>query len=461
METHERKETLLKEFSPMLEKTDMIGKIAIVIFALLVLGGIYAVYLQFTQGQVITGMRDNVVWGFYGVNFLYLLGISYAAAFTSAVLHFLKTTWKNSIIRIIEVVTVLSLMIGPLFIFLCIGRLDRLHYLFMYPRIQSPITWDVVAITTDLVVCIVYLYMTFIPDFAILRDHKELNLPQWRKNLYRWLALGYHNTPTQKARLFKATRSMSAMIIMMAIAVYTILAWIFSLTLQPGWNSTIFAPYFMVTGIYAGFAVILLAMYIVRRRYKLQEYIKRRHFTIGGFVMMIVALLYGYFTFSEYFSKWYSNKEQDVYLLNALFDRYFWYFIFANYVTVFLPVIVLLFRKLRTINLITFTAVVAIVGIWINRYLIVVPTLENPFIPIQDTMTRIEYIYYSPTWIEWLLIAAGIGAFCLLFTIIAKFVPIIPIHELLDEPINKSKLKSLEDSGNGYKVGEYFRTQRL
>ncbi len=438
MDKSEKKLALVKEFAPMLERSTKNSKIFMVFMLLVVLLGIYAAIRQMVDGQEVTGMRDNVVWGFYGVNFLYILGVSYAAAFISAILHFIKTNWKSSIVRIVEIVTVLSLMIGPFFIFLCIGRLDRLHYLFMYPRIQSPITWDVIAITTDLVVCIVYLYLTFLPDFAILRDHDELKLPKWRKNLYRYLAIGYKDTPQQKARLHKITRSMSAMIIMMAITVYTILAWIFSLTLQPGWNSTIFAPYFMVAGIYAGLSVIIVSMYILRRVYHLEDYIKRRHFTIAGYVMMILALLFGYLTFSEYFSRWYSNKTYDIQLLNSLFDRYFWYFIFGNYVTVFLPVVVIMIPKLRTIKLISITAAIAVLGIWINRYLIVVPTLENPYIPIQDN--RMEFVYYSPTWVEWALIAAGIGAFCLLFTLITKFVPVIPIQELLDGPVQKGKL---------------------
>ncbi len=423
---------ILKRFAPILEKTSTMGWIWIIALIYLVGMGVYAAYIQFTEGQVVTGMRDHVVWGFYGVNFLYILGVSYAGAFASAILHFIRTPWKIPVIRIIESITVLSLCVGPFFIFLCMGRLDRLHYLFLYPRIQSPITWDVIAITTDLIVCIVYLYLTFVPDFAILRDHDELKLPKWRKNLYRWLAIGYRDTPTQRKRLYRATRAMSTMIIMMAIAVYTVLAWIFSLTLQPGWNSSIFAIYFIVAGVYAGIAVIIVSLYVVRESFHLEDYIVRRHFSVSGFVMMIIAVLFGYFTFSEYFSRWYSNKEHDILLLNSLFDRYFWHFIFANYLTVILPIVVMTFKRFRTIKNISFTALVAIIGVWINRYLIVVPTLENPYLPIQDT--RLEYVFYSPTWVEWLLIVAGIAGFCLLFTVIAKFVPIIPMQEVLDEP---------------------------
>src|SRR5210317_2658850 len=149
-------------------------------------------------------MRDNVVWGIYIINFIFFVGLSYSGAFIAGILHFFKTPWKNSVLRIVEIITVLSLIIGPVFILLCIGRLDRLHYLFIYPRIQSPITWDVIAIMTDLIGCFIYLYLTFIPDFAILRDHSDVDTtPNWRKKVYKYLAIGYQDTPAQRKRLKK------------------------------------------------------------------------------------------------------------------------------------------------------------------------------------------------------------------------------------------------------------------
>ena len=130
-----------------------------------------------------------MVWGIYIINFIFFVGLSYSGAFISGVLHFFQTPWKNSVSRIIEIITVLSLIVGPIFILLCIGRLDRLHYLFLYPRIQSPITWDIIAIMTDLIGCFLYLYLTFIPDFAILRDNLDVKIPRWRKKMYKFLAI--------------------------------------------------------------------------------------------------------------------------------------------------------------------------------------------------------------------------------------------------------------------------------
>lgn len=432
MNINTRKSELVNELYPMLEKSSLLSKIWIVGLISIILVGLYAFFLQLMQGHEVTGMRDNVVWGIYIVNFIFFVCLSYSGAFIAGVLHFFETPLKNSIARIVEITTVLSLIIGPVFILLCIGRLDRLHYLFIYPRIQSPITWDIIAIITDLIGCFVYLYLTFIPDLAILRDASKDNseVSNWRKKMYKFLAIGYQDTPTQHDRLHKIIRIMSVMIIAMAIVAYSVLAWIFSLTVQPGWNSSIFAPYFIISGLYSGVAVIIIAMYIIRKFYKLERYITKIHFLSGGILLLIISLLYGYFTFSEYFSRWFSHKKHDVDLLNTLFSRYFWQFIFANYFGILLPIAILFFKKLRTAKLVTLAAVISVMGIWLNKYLIVVPTLETPYLPIQDT--RAEFVHYTPTWVEWSLSLNGIAAFLLFFTLILKFVPAIPMSGIID-----------------------------
>ena len=429
MNLENRKRELVKDFSPLLLKSTKWNKIWMVILTAIILIGLYAFFVQLIKGHIVTGMRDNVVWGVYIINFIFFICLSYSGAFIGGILHFFKTPWKNSVSRIVEIITVLSLIIGPIFILLCIGRLDRLHYLFLYPRIQSPITWDIIAIITDLIGCFIYLYLTFIPDFAILRDNSE-GMPKWRQKLYKKLAINYQDTPTQRKRLHKITRTMSAMIIALAIVAYSVLAWIFSLTLQPGWNSTIFAPYFIIAGLYSGAAVIIIAMYLIRKYFKLQHYIRKIHFLGAGIVLLVLSLLYGYFTFSEYFSRWFSHNITDANLLDTLFTRYFWHFVFANYIGILLPIAILFFKKLRNIKTITLAAFIAVFGVWVNRYLIVVPTLETPYIPIQDT--REEFIHYTATWVEWSLTFAGVAAFVLFFLLLMKLVPIIPMSGIIE-----------------------------
>lgn len=417
----------LREFRAQVERPGLKSFVWIAFLCLLILWGAYALYMQISGGHIVTGMRDNVVWGIYIVNFIFFMGISYAGALVSGTMHLFRTSWRKPVIRIAELITIIALFIGPVYILLCIGRLDRLPYLVLFGRIQSPITWDVIAISTDIFGCIIFLYLSVLRDIAALRDFSELKIPKWRKKMYRILALGYTGTPEQQKRLNRATDVMAAMVIAIAIIVYSVLAWIFSVTLQPGWHSTIFGPYFVIAAVYSGTAVLIIAMWLFRKIYHLHKYITRKHFVNIGILMLVLAAFFGYFTFSEYLTKWYGSQKDDENLINLLMDKYFLMFIISNYIGVLMPLIVVGIPRFRTISMITITAVVVVIALWLNRYLIVVPTLESPYLPIQDF--RPDWISYTGTWVEWALSLAGVAAFCLFFTIGARFIPIIPISE--------------------------------
>jgi len=430
---------LVKNLIPEIEKTSKSWYVVFAIFLAVFLVGLYGLYQQIDQGHVVTGMRDNVVWGMYIVNFIFFMGLSYAGAILSGALHLFKTSWRRPVIRMAELITVISLVIGPFFIFFCIGRLDRLPFLFMYPRIQSPITWDVIAIMTDLIGCFIFLYLSFIEDFAILRDYKELNVAPWKKKMYSILSLGFTGTEEQRKIISRARNIMATMIIAIAIIVYSVLSWIFGVTLQPGWHSTIFGPYFVISAVFSGTAIMIILMWIFRKVYRLEQYITLRHFKNLGILLIVIAAFYGYFTFSDYLTKWYGSMKMDSVLIDKLFSNYYNMFIFANYIGILLPIIIIGLPKFRTIRNITIAAIIALVGLWINRYLIVVPTLENPFLPIQDY--RGDWIRYSPTWVEWSLSFAGVAVFGMLFMLASKIAPIISISEMQEIEEEEELLK--------------------
>jgi molybdopterin-containing oxidoreductase family membrane subunit len=422
---------LLKDLTPELEKTSAGWYITFVVLLVFFFVGIYALVQQIDKGHIVTGMRDNVVWGFYIVNFIFFMGLSYSGALISGVLHLFNTSWRKPVIRLAELITVISLVIGPFFIFFCIGRLDRLYFLFTHPRIQSPITWDVIAISTDLIGCFIYLYLSFIEDFAILRDYQDLNVAPWKRKLYKVLSLGYSGTPKQARLLSRARTIMSSMIIAIAIIVYSVLAWIFGVTLQPGWHSTIFGPYFVIAAVFSGTGLLIILMWIFRKVYHLEEYITKRHFVNVGVLLTIIAAFYGYFTFSDYLTKWYGSIKMDSILIDKLFSEYYALFIFANYIGILIPGIIIALPRFRTIPNITIASVIAVLALWVNRYIIVIPTLETPFLPIQDV--REAWIKYSPTWIEWALTLAGVSIFIMLFMLISKIAPIISISEMQEK----------------------------
>lgn len=441
MTSTERTKALLAEFSGPLERTSTVTKVWIFFLVLLVAWGIVGLYYQARYGHGVTGMRDHVVWGIYIANFIFFIGISYAGAVISGILHLLKIEWRKPFIRIAELITVVATIIGPVFILLCVGRLDRLHHLIIYPRLQSPITWDVLAISTYLIGSILLLYLAVIRDFAIYRDSPDLKVANWKKKLYRWLSLGFRDTPEQNRRIDRSMQLLAIMIIPLAIIVHSVLSWIFGMTLRPGWHSTIFGPYFVLAAIYSGTGVLIMAMYVFRKIYQLENYIKDKHFVYVGYMLLVLGAGYGYFTFSEYLTHWYGSEHWEMEVLHKLFswDEYGGLFLFANIGGIILPMIIVAIPRLRTPGWITFASAVMVLALWVKRYLIIVPTLETPLLPIQDT--REEFVTYSITWVEWSLTIGGLATFLLLFTLASKFVTIIPVSEMSESIVDQTKVK--------------------
>ena len=426
MKFDERTLKNLKEFRPQIESISKRGVLLVGFLLLVIAAGVYALYIQIVKGHIVTGMRNNVVWGLYIVNFIFFIGISYAGALISGILHLLRVPWRTPIIRMAELITVISTLIGPTYILLCVGRLDRLPNLILFGRIQSPIVWDVIAITTYLSGSIIFLYLAVIRDMAVLRDN-PVQRWKWRNLLYRFFAVRYADTTKQKELLNLCTDLLSIVIIPLAVLVHSVLAWIFGMTLRPGWHSTIFAPYFVVAAVYSGTGVLIIVMWIFRRVYKLQNHITKIHFNYLGIIMIILGGLYGYFTFSEYLTSWYGSIKWDMEVLFRLFSpsEYFGQFAFSVFIGVLLPIIIVTVPKFRNINSIAFAAVIAVFALWVKRYLIIIPTLETPLLPIHDL--RPEFNHYSATWVEWTLTFAGIAMFILLFYLFSKFIPIIPM----------------------------------
>ena len=435
--TSDKRAELLRDLTPEIEKTGRSWYVVFGILLLVFITGIYGLIQQIDKGHIVTGMRDNVVWGVYIVNFIFFMGLSYAGALVSGTLHLFKTSWRAPVIRLAELITVISLAIGPFFIFFCVGRLERIPYILAFPRIQSPIVWDVIAILTDVFGAAIFLYVSFIEDFAILRDAENLQIAPWKKKMFRILSLGYTGTPKQKKILTFSRNVMATMIIAIAIIVYSVLAWIFGVTLQPGWHSTIFGPYFVIAAVFSGVGLLIILMAIFRKIYHLEKYITLKHFVNLGIVLFVIAAFFGYFTFSDYLTKWYGSVKMDKILIDKLFTEFRTYFIFANYIGILTPIFIIAIPKLRTIRNITIAAVIALLALWVNRYIIIVPTLETPFIPIQDT--RHDWLFYSPTWVEWSLTAAGVAVFGMLFMIVSKLAPIVSISELEEADEKKAE----------------------
>jgi molybdopterin-containing oxidoreductase family membrane subunit len=257
--------------------------------------------------------------------------------------------------------------------------------------------------------------------------------------IYTFLAMGYHGTRIQQKLLNSALDIMAAIIIPTTIIAYSLLAWLFGMNLRPGWHSSILAPYFVLTAVYSGICLLIIVMWIYRKSRYLQDYITTKHFQYLGFVMVILALFYGYFTFSDYITEWYNSEKINTLLLYKLFsfDHYAWMFIFSTFMAAFIPLVIVGLPYLRSVNSIVITAVFVLVALWFRRYLLIVPPLETPYVPIQDW--RPDWVNYSATWVEWALTAAGVAFIILFYMVWSKLAPIIPVSEL-EEKSEKFKV---------------------
>jgi molybdopterin-containing oxidoreductase family membrane subunit len=405
------------------------GYYAFVLFLLAVVAwGLYAYVTQLRYGLLATGMRDVVMWGLYLVNFVFFIGISHAGTLISAILRVSHAGWRTPVTRMAELITVVALSVGALFPIIDLGRPDRVLNLLWFGRFQSPIIWDVVSITSYLVGSITYLYLPLIPDFALMRDRLGRDASAFKSKVYTFLAVGWKNRPEQRQRMGKAIGIMAITIIPVAVSVHTVVSFIFSMTLRPGWSSTIFGVYFVIGAIFSGIATILIVMAIFRKLYHLEEYITEKHFRNLGYLLLTTLLFYLYLTFSEYLTIGYQVRVEDKSLLETLMlgknAPWFWSFWVLGIV---IPAFLLIFRRLgRTIPRLVTAAVLINVAMWLKRFFIVIPSIQVPLMPF-------EFGAYSPTWVEWSITAAAFAGFMLVFAIAAKLIPLISIWEVAEE----------------------------
>jgi len=419
MQTEKTEITMLREFVPFLDRFSRKEVLFVSFLSIFLIWGSVGLFAQIYYGHVVTGMRDNVMWGIFISNFIFFMGLGYSGAVISAVFRLFKVKWAVPLVRMVEIITVISILIGPVYVLLCMGRLDRLQHLITAGRIQSPIYWDFLAINVFIIGSVIFLYVTSIRDFALLRDNSGLlRVGKFRKKLYRILSLNYRGKPAQVKHLRQSINIISTIIIPIAIILSTILSWIFGMTLRPGWHSTIFGPYFVFASIYSGTGLLIILMYIFRRIYRLEKYIEEKHFKYVSVILMITGAFYGYLTFTEYLTGWYGSESWELELIFKFFTPTFYGVLFfaSSFFGIIVPIIVCGIPKLRTIPNVTVIGVLVVVSLWIKRYILIVPTLETPLLPIQDT--RPEYITYTPTWVELSMIAGGFALFITLFIVL-------------------------------------------
>ena len=383
---------------------------------------------QIYYGIGVTGYNRTSMWGLYEVNFVFWVGISHAGTLISAILRVTDASWRRPITRAAECITVFALMIGPMFVLIHLGRVWDFYWVIPYPNqrglwpnFRSPLLWDFTCINSYLLGSITYLYLPMIPDLATIRDAAGTRLAPWRRKLYRALALGWEGTSRQWSLLERAITIMAAIIMPLAVSVHTVVSWIFGMTLQPMWNSTIFGPYFVVGAIFSGIAAVLVALYTIRRVLHLEAYIEPVHFQNLGLLLLVFSLLWGYFTFAEHLTPWYGHQAAEVAVLQGkLFGPYAPYF--WTMLTCCLPIPLTLLVAWRTPLGTCIASVSVLVGMWLERFLIVVATLTRPRLTF-------NWHAYHPSWVEISIMVGSFAYFIFLYLLFIKFFPIVAIWE--------------------------------
>ena len=395
--------------------------------ASIVLMGLGAWGYQMYNGFGVSGVRRPIFWAFYVTNFVFWIGISHAGTLISAILRLVNAGWRRPVTRCAEVITVFALMIGAMFPLIHLGRPWLAFWLIPYPNhrgiwpnFRSPLVWDFFAINTYLMGSVLFLLLPMIPDLALVRDRAT----GWRKTIYGALALRWRGTPKQWHRLESAMQIMAIAIIPVAVSVHTIVSFDFSMAPVPMWHSTIFGPYFVVGAIFSGIAALIIAMAIIRRSLHLEEYLHPVHFQNLGKLLLLMSLLWTYFVFSERLIVWYGNDSAEVAVFrvtqHGAFAPLYWAMIVCNFA---IPFAILSLRRLRTIAGCVVSACTVVVGMWLERFLIIVPALGHKYLPY-------SWGTYRPRPVEIMITASTFAAMALLYVLFAKLVPIVSIWEL-------------------------------
>lgn len=401
-------------------------------FLLLLIGISGFLYIrQIIEGLGTTDMRDIASWGLYIADFVFLIAVSLVGSLITAIMKLSNVKWVTPLTRISEIIAVAALVSALLIIVVDMGRPDRLWHIFVYGRLQSPIVWDILVVNTYLVISLLLLYLPLIPDIAILRRHMG-HKPRWQQKMYQILSLGWQGTDEQSRILNLSLNALMVIIVPVALSIHTVTSWLFASTLRPGWDSTIFGPYFVAGAFMVGAAAVVVTMYIIRQVYNYKAYITDRHFNLMGKLLVLTSLVYLYFNLNEFMVPAYKMKSgESAHILGLLVGEYALLFWMVQIVGMIAPIVLMIFKPFRKPFPMFVISILIVIGAFLKRFLIVTPTLLHPFLPVQNYPD--SFHHYNPTFSEMMITVGSIAGIALIISLFIKLFPIIPISETAHE----------------------------
>jgi molybdopterin-containing oxidoreductase family membrane subunit len=385
-------------------------------------------YLLF-EGVGIWGLNNPVGWGWAIINFVWWIGIGHAGTLISAVLLLFRQKWRTSINRAAEAMTIFAVLCAMQFPLLHTGRpwlacywlLPYPNSMDMWPQFRSPLMWDVFAVSTYLTVSLVFWFVGLVPDFASMRDRTKNRIGQV---IYGMLSLGWRGSAIHWERYEMASLLLAGLSTPLVLSVHSIVSFDFAVALIPGWHTTIFPPYFVAGAIYAGFAMVLTLMIPMRMIYGLEDFINERHLNNMAKVMLASGMIVAYGYFMEQLIAWYSASTYEGFMMqNRMHGPYSAYFFFLILCNVVVPQL-LWIRYFRT-NMfwLFFVCQFINVGMWLERFIIVVTSLHRDYMPSSWDM-------FHPTIWDIIIYVGTIGLFTVLFFLFIRGLPMISLHEI-------------------------------
>ncbi|WP_078124186.1 NrfD/PsrC family molybdoenzyme membrane anchor subunit [Leptospira alexanderi] len=384
-------------------------------------------YLMY-EGLYILGINNPVAWGFFIVNFVFWIGIGHAGTLISAVLYLFRQEWRTGINRAAEAMTIFAVLTAASNLIIHIGRPWVGFWLFPYPNergplwvnFRSPLIWDTFAVSTYLTISLVFWYIGLIPDIAAVRDRSK---GEMKRKIYDILSLGWVGSNKAWSHLEMVAMILAALSTPLVLSVHTIVSFDFAVSILPGWHTTIFPPYFVAGAIFSGFAMVVTLMVIAREVFNLKDYITMKHLENMNKVIMVTGLIVGLAYSTEFFMAWYSGNEYEGFtFVNRAFGPYGWAYFIMFSCNVFSPQ-VFWWKKLRTnIPVMFVISIVVNIGMWFERYVIVMTTHAD-FLPSSWDM-------YIPTVYDFMMLIGTFGIFFTLFLLFCRIMPVIAIAEV-------------------------------
>ncbi len=396
-------------------------------FALLMMG-LYAIGYLFLKGIGIWGDTIPIGWGFAIVNFVWWIGIGHAGTLISAILLLLRQSWRNSINRFAEAMTLFAVACAGIFPAIHVGRPWLAYWLFPYPstmgvwpQFRSPLMWDVFAVSTYATISAIFWFIGLVPDLATLRDRTT---NRFARIVYGILSLGWRGSARHWHRYETAYLLLAGLATPLVLSVHTVVSFDFAIGIVPGWHTTIFPPYFVAGAIYSGFAMVLMLAIPIRKIYGLEGFITERHLQNSAKVMLATGLIVAYGYGIEAFMNWYSGDTYDLFTLwNRLHGPYHYVYMALLSCNIFIPQL-LWIRRLRTSPVALFIiSFVVLVGMWLERFIIVVVSLHRDF------LTSSWGMYYPTRW-DWMTFIGTIGLFLAAMFLFLRLLPAISIFEM-------------------------------